>query len=299
MLGEILDDLLTSPSTGPCITATRHFAPRPPVLVPFPPSLDPRIADALRARGIDELYSHQARAWELIAKGHHVVVVTPTASGKTLCYNLPALQSLLHQPDTRVLYLFPTKALAQDQLAELEALARSLPGLRMFTYDGDTPQDARRSVRARANLVLTNPDMLHSGILPHHTKWVNLFQNLRYVVIDELHAYRGVFGSHLANVLRRLKRICRHYGASPQFIMASATIANPRELAERLTGEAVSEVSESGAPTGEKLFLCYNPPVINAELGIRAPYLGEAATLAIRLLRAEVPTIVFAQSRLS
>src|SRR2546425_555950 len=243
MLGEILDDLLTSPSTGPCITATRHFAPRPPVLVPFPPSLDPRIADALRARGIDELYSHQARAWELIAQGHHVVVVTPTASGKTLCYNLPALQSLLHQPDARVLYLFPTKALAQDQLAELEALAKSLPEMRMFTYDGDTPQDARRAVRARANLVLTNPDMLHSGILPHHTKWATLFQNLRYVVIDELHAYRGVFGSHLANVLRRLHRICRHYGATPQFVMASATIANPGELARRLVGEPVAAIS--------------------------------------------------------
>src|SRR5256885_244348 len=239
MLGELLDDLLTSPSTGPCITATRHFAPRPPVLVPFPPSLDPRIADALRARGIDELYSHQARAWELIAQGHHVVVVTPTASGKTLCYNLPALQSLLHQPDARVLYLFPTKALAQDQLAELEALAKSLPEMRMFTYDGDTPQDARRAVRARANLVLTNPDMLHSGILPHHTKWATLFQNLRYVVIDELHAYRGVFGSHLANVLRRLHRLCRHYGSAPQFIIASATNANPAALPRPLTAAPV------------------------------------------------------------
>src|SRR4029434_8200003 len=312
MLGGILDDLLTSPSTGPCITATRHFPARPPLLIPLPSSLDPRIAEALRARGIGGLYSHQAaawgmldfyshkaRAWELIEKGHHVVVVTPTASGKTLCYNLPALQALVHQPDARVLYLFPTKALAQDQLAELEALARQLPEMRMFTYDGDTPQDARRAVRARANLVLTNPDMLHSGILPHHTKWATLFQNLRYVVIDELHAYRGVFGSHLANVLRRLRRICRHYGSAPQFIMASATIANPSELASRLTGEAVSEVTESGAPTGEKLFLCYNPPVINPELGIRAPYLGEAAGLAIQLLKEKIATIVFAQSRLS
>jgi len=299
MLGRILDDLLTSPSTGPCITATRHFAPRPPAPVPFPPSLDPRIADALRQRGIHDLYSHQARAWALVEKGHHVVVVTPTASGKTLCYNLPALQSLLQQPDARVLYLFPTKALAQDQLAELEALARSLPEMRMFTYDGDTPQDARRAVRARANLVLTNPDMLHSGILPHHTKWAALFQNLRYVVIDELHAYRGVFGSHLANVLRRLARICRHYGAAPQFIMASATIANPGELARRLTGAPVEEIAESGAPTGDKTFLCYNPPVVNPELGIRAPYLGEAARLALRFLRERIATIVFAQSRLA
>jgi DEAD/DEAH box helicase domain-containing protein len=299
MLGEILDDLLTSPSTGPCITTFRHFPPRPAVLVPFPSSLDPRVAEALRSRGITDLYSHQAHAWQRVDKGQHVVVVTPTASGKTLCYNLPVLQTLLTQPEARVLYLFPTKALAQDQLAELEALAQSLPELRMFTYDGDTPQDARRAVRARANLVLTNPDMLHSGILPHHTKWAVLFQNLRYVVIDELHAYRGVFGSHVANVIRRLKRLCRHYGSQPQFVMASATIANPRELAERLTGESVEEVSENGAPSGDKLFVCYNPPVVNAELGIRAPYLGEAARLAIRFLKERVPTIVFAQSRLA
>src|SRR5437867_243018 len=298
-LRELLDELLTSLETGPLITAVRHFEARPAVFAPFPSSLDPRLVESLRSRGVQQLYSHQARAFETVSKGENLVVVTPTASGKTLCYNLPVLQALVQQPDSRVLYLFPTKALAQDQLAELTALAKMLPDMRMFTYDGDTPQDARRSVRARANLVLTNPDMLHSGILPHHTKWVNLFQNLRYVVIDELHAYRGVFGSHLANVLRRLKRICRHYGSSPQFIMASATIANPRELAERLTGEAVSEVSESGAPTGEKLFLCYNPPVVNAELGIRAPYLGEAATLAIRLLKEKIATIIFAQSRLS
>src|SRR2546425_993047 len=299
MLGELLDDLLTSPSTGPCITATRHFAPRPPVLVPFPPSLDPRIADALRARGIHELYSHQAQSWELIEKGHHIVVVTPTASGKTLCYNLPALQALLLQPDARVLYLFPTKALAQDQLAELEALAKTLPEMRMFTYDGDTPQDARRAVRARANLVLTNPDMLHSGILPHHPKWASLFQNLRYIVIDELHAYRGVFGSHLANVLRRLRRICRHYGSALQFLVPAATLGHPGELAGRLTGEPVEEIRESGAPTGDKVFVCYNPPVVNRELGIRAPYLGEAAKLAVRFLKAKIATIVFAQSRLA
>src|SRR6266446_9630957 len=299
LVGEILDDLLTSRSTGPCITATRHFPARPPVPAPFPVTLDPRLPSALRGRGIEYLYSHQARCWELIEKGHSLVVVTPTASGKTLCYNLPVLQALLERADARVLYLFPTKALAQDQLAELEALAKSLPDLRMFTYDGDTPQDARRAVRARANLVLTNPDMLHSGILPHHTKWLNLFQNLRYVVIDELHAYRGVFGSHLANVVRRLKRICAHYGSAPQFIMASATIANPRELAERLIGEPVEEVAESGAPAGERIFLCYNPPVVNPELGIRAPYLGEAAGLVARFLKRKIATIAFAQSRLA
>jgi DEAD/DEAH box helicase domain-containing protein len=299
MLGEILDDLLTSPSTGTCITATRYFPARAAVTAPFPSSLDPRLVDALRAHGIPELYVHQARAYASAEKGGHCVVVTPTASGKTLCYNLPVLQALIAQPDARALYLFPTKALAQDQLAELEQLAQSLPEMRMFTYDGDTPQDARRAVRARANLVLTNPDMLHSGILPHHTKWAVLFQNLRYVIIDELHAYRGVFGSHLANVLRRLARVCAHYGARPQFIMASATIANPRELAERLTGETVEEIAESGAPTGDKTFVCYNPPVVNPELGIRAPYLGEAARIALRFLREKIATIVFAQSRLS
>ncbi|HUM18605.1 MAG TPA: DEAD/DEAH box helicase [Candidatus Nitrosotalea sp.] len=296
---ELLDELLTSLETGPLITAVRHFEAKPAVFAPFPSSLDPRIVEALKARGVEQLYSHQAKAFDTVAKGEHLVVVTPTASGKTLCYNLPVLQALVQRPEARVLYLFPTKALAQDQLAELTELAKSLPDMRMFTYDGDTPQDARRSVRARANLVLTNPDMLHSGILPHHTKWVNLFQNLKYVVIDELHAYRGVFGSHLANVLRRLKRICRHHGATPQFIMASATIANPGDLAQRLTGEPVSELNESGAPTGEKTFMVYNPPVINPELGIRAPYLGEASRLASRFLKQKVATIVFCQSRLS
>ena len=296
---ELLDELLTSLETGPLITAVRHFDAKPPVFAPFPSSLDPRIVEALKARGVQQLYSHQAKAFDTVAKGEHLVVVTPTASGKTLCYNLPVLQALVQQPEARVLYLFPTKALAQDQLAELMELSKSLPDMRMFTYDGDTPQDARRSVRARANLVLTNPDMLHSGILPHLTKWVNLFQNLKYVVIDELHAYRGVFGSHLANVLRRLKRICRHYGATPQFIMASATIANPGDLAQRLTGETVVELNESGAPTGDKTFMVYNPPVVNPELGIRAPYLGEASKLATRFLKKKVATIVFCQSRLS
>jgi DEAD/DEAH box helicase domain-containing protein len=299
MLGAILDDLLISKTTGPCITASRHFPARDAIYEPFPASLNPRLADALRARGIEQLYSHQANVWALVEAGRNVVVVTPTASGKTLCYNLPVLQSLIDAPDARVLYLFPTKALAQDQLAELEQIAKQLPELRMFTYDGDTPQDARRAVRARANLVLTNPDMLHSGILPHHTKWAGLFQNLRFVIIDELHAYRGVFGSHVANLVRRLRRICRHYGSTPQFIMASATIANPGELASRLIGAPVAEVRQSGAPSGEKIFLCYNPPVVNPELGIRAPYLGEATKIALKFLREKIATIVFAQSRLA
>jgi DEAD/DEAH box helicase domain-containing protein len=296
-LAALLDRLVGE--AGEAVTAVRRFPPRPAVLLPIPDSVDPRIGEALRARGIQALYSHQARTVELTAKGGHTVVVTPTASGKTLCYNLPVLQALLTDPAARALYLFPTKALAQDQLAELEALAQALPELRIHTYDGDTPQDARRAVRARANLVLTNPDMLHAGILPHHTKWVALFQNLRYVIIDELHTYRGVFGSHLANVLRRLQRICRHYGAAPQFICASATIANPQELAERLIGQPVGLVTENGAPAGEKVLVFYNPPVVNVELGIRRPYLKEAARLATPFLKREIATIVFAGSRLA
>ena len=296
-LAELIERLVAE--SGDAVTALRRFPPRPASVAPIPDSVDPRLAGALRSRGIEALYSHQARALELLDKGGHCVVVTPTASGKTLCYNLPVLQALLTDSAARALYLFPTKALAQDQLAELEELARALPELRTHTYDGDTPQDARRAVRARANLVLTNPDMLHSGILPHHTKWIALFQNLRYVIIDELHTYRGVFGSHLANVLRRLQRVCRHYGSAPQFVCASATIANPQELAERLVGQPVGLVAENGAPAGEKVVVFYNPPVVNPELGIRRPYLKEAARLATPFLRERVPTIVFTGSRLA
>jgi len=296
-LAELVTRLVVD--SGDAVTVLRRFPPRPAQTVPIPEAVDPRLADALRARGITELYTHQARAFELLQKGGHVVAVTPTASGKTLCYNLPVLQALLREPAARALYLFPTKALAQDQLAELEGLARALPELRMHTYDGDTPQDARRAVRARANLVLSNPDMLHSGILPHHTKWIGLFQNLRYVILDELHTYRGVFGSHLANVLRRLHRVCRHYGVAPQFICASATIANPQELAERLTGQPVDLVADNGAPAGEKLLVFYNPPVVNRELGIRRPYLREATRIATPFLRERIPTIVFTGSRLA
>src|SRR6202040_631286 len=222
---------------------------------------------------ISQLYTHQADAIERALDRKNVVVITPTASGKTLCYNAPVLYAILQDPASRALYLFPTKALAQDQLAELQTLCETLAEphgdqVGVFTYDGDTPQDARRSIRSRAHLVLSNPDMLHSGILPHHPRWAKLFENLRYVVIDELHAYRGVFGSHLCNVLRRLRRICRHYGSDPAFLCSSATIANPRELAERLTGQPFELVDQSGAPRGEKFFVFVNPPVVNPQLGI-------------------------------
>ena len=258
---------------------------------------------ALASRGIRQLFTHQAAAASFAMRGDSVVVTTPTASGKTLCYNVPVLNAILADPATRALYLFPTKALAQDQLAELDRLAQVINAaagldLGVFTYDGDTPQDARRAIRARAQVVLTNPDMLHSGILPHHPKWARLFENLRFIVIDELHAYRGVFGSHLANVLRRLRRVCRHYGSDPVFICSSATIANPRELAERLTERPFELVDESGAPRGEKFFFFVNPPIVNRQLGIRRSYTQETRRVSLEFLRRGLQIIVFAQSRL-
>ncbi len=269
-----------------------------------PEGLDSRLVATFAARGITRLYTHQAEAIRLALGGRHVVVTTPTASGKTLCYNAPVLSTMLSDASSRALYLFPTKALAQDQLAELSSLKDALSTnyaleFGVFTYDGDTPQDARRAIRGRAHIVLSNPDMLHSGILPHHPRWAKLFENLRYVVIDELHAYRGVFGSHLANVLRRLQRVCRHYGSSPTFICSSATIANPKELAERLTGEPFDLVDRSGAPRGEKLFLFVNPPVVNRQLGIRRSYLSESRRIAAEFIARNLQVIVFAQSRLA
>ncbi|MDE3153975.1 MAG: DEAD/DEAH box helicase [Acidobacteriota bacterium] len=286
------------------VTAVRRLPAADAVTGPFPADLDERVRRVLGRRGVTSLYCHQAEAIEHILSGRHVVVTTPTASGKTLCYNAPVLHAILQDPASRALYLFPTKALAQDQLAELHALS-DLVGeecgaeIGVFTYDGDTPQDARRAIRTRAHVVLSNPDMLHSGILPHHPRWAKLFENLRYIVIDELHTYRGVFGSHLCNVLRRLQRICRHYGSDPVFICSSATIANPRELAERLTERSFEIVERSGAPRGEKLFVFVNPPVVNRQLGIRRSYLGEARRVAGEFIRRQLQGIVFAQSRLA
>ncbi len=285
------------------ITAIRRMPAAEARLAPVPEGVDPRLVAALKSHGVGELYTHQAEAVSHALAGQSVVVTTPTASGKTLCYNIPVLNSVLHDPSTRALYLFPTKALAQDQLAELDRLAQVINeaaglDLGVFTYDGDTPQDARRSIRARAQVILTNPDMLHSGILPHHPKWARLFENLRFIVIDELHAYRGIFGSHLANVLRRLRRICQHYGSDPVFICSSATIANPRELAERLTERPFELVEESGAPRGEKFFFFVNPPIVNRQLGIRRSYTQEARRVALEFLRRGLQVIVFAQSRL-
>jgi DEAD/DEAH box helicase domain-containing protein len=286
----------------PHVTAVRRLPAAPAQYAPFPDSLDARLPHALAARGVAQLYTHQADAIAHAMAGRHVVIVTPTASGKTLCYNAPVLQAILADPSSRAMYLFPTKALAQDQLAELHQLATLVgegEGIGVFTYDGDTPQDARRAIRGRAHVVLSNPDMLHAGILPHHPRWAKLFENLKYVVIDELHAYRGVFGSHLGNILRRLRRVCRHYGSNPTFICSSATIANPAELAERLVGEPFALVDKSGAPRGEKYFLFVNPPVVIPQLGIRRSYLAETRRVAIEFLKRGLQLIVFAQSRLS
>src|SRR3981189_2880003 len=245
---------------------------------PLPSDLRPELVAALARRGIERLYSHQAEAYDAIRGGRHLVVVTPTASGKTLCYNLPVLQRLLESPEKRALYLFPTKALAQDQLAELSALKHGLPiDLRVDTYDGDTSPGRRTAIREGGHVVMTNPDMLHTGMLPHHTRWRRLFSSLEFVVIDELHTYRGLFGSQVANVIRRLTRICAFYGSNPTFICASATIANPLELAKRLLEEEnVELVERSGAPRGERRLIFYNPPLVNREMGIRRSPMLEA-----------------------
>ena len=284
----------------PVLTALRHYPARPAQHADFPPGLHQQLQGVLRGRGYEGLYTHQRAAYDVAAAGKSTVVVTPTASGKTLCYNLPVLDRILKEPDTRALYLFPTKALSQDQLAELYSVIEALGAdIGTFTYDGDTPQDARKAIRSRAHVVVTNPDMLHKGILPHHTKWVKLFENLRYVIVDELHSYRGVYGSHVSNIFRRLHRLCRFYGSNPQFLCSSATIGNPKELAEGLTGREMTLIDESGAPRGEKYFAIYNPPVVNRQLGIRKSALGSARDIALSFLGKGLQTIVFAPSRLA
>ncbi|MBP7706930.1 MAG: DEAD/DEAH box helicase [Candidatus Aminicenantes bacterium] len=281
------------------IKAIKHLPAQEGSYRDYPDGVHPALREALAAKGFHRLYSHQRSSWEALAEGKNIVVVTPTASGKTLCYNLPVLDAIMKDPSARALYLFPTKALSQDQQAELDDVNKRLPEeVRVFTYDGDTPQDARRAIRARGHIVLTNPDMLHAGILPHHTKWIKLFENLKYIVIDELHNYRGIFGSHLANVLRRLKRIAAFYGARPQFILCTATIANPAEMAEKMIEAPVALVDDNGAPRGGKYFVFYTPPVVNAALGIRRSYVNESRRVASIFLKNGLQTIVFAGSRL-
>ena len=296
---QIIDLFRTDPNFRAGIVHWKTYPEQPPRYGQFPPRLDRRLIATLKNRGIEQPYTHQSEAIEAILDGRDVVVVTPTASGKTLCYNVPVVDAVLRDPNTRALYLFPTKALSQDQLAELHDLITRLEvDIKTYTFDGDTPQTARRLVRSAGHIVVTNPDMLHAGILPHHTKWIKLFENLKYVVIDEIHSYRGVFGSHLANLIKRLLRICAFYGSRPQFICCSATIANPDELAARIIGRPVRLIDNNGAPSGERHFVMYNPPVINPQLGIRKSSIKEAARLAKLFLQNRVPTIVFAHFRL-
>lgn len=265
----------------------------------FPGELSEQVVQVYRQKGIDKLFSHQARAISSVLQGHNVVVATPTASGKTLIYNAVTLNALSSDPAAKSLYLFPTKALSQDQLAELFDMNKLMGDrLGLYTYDGDTPQSMRKAIRKQAQIVISNPYMLHSGILPHHTKWINLFENLKYVVIDELHYYTGVFGSHMANVMRRLKRICDFYGAKPVFIMSSATIANPKDLAEGIVEEEVALIDRSGAPRGEKYLVFFNPPVVNKQLGIRRSYVSIARHIAGIFLNNGLQVITFANSRL-
>jgi DEAD/DEAH box helicase domain-containing protein len=268
---------------------------RPARTEPIPAGLHPAVRAALARRGIAELYAHQAEAWEAAARGGHVVVTTGTASGKTLAFNLPVLHTLAGDPKSRALYLYPTKALAQDQARTLAEL--SVPKVRAAIYDGDTPREERRQVRQWSNLVLTNPDMLHVGVLPRHDLWADVLHNLRFVVVDEAHVYRGVFGSHVSNVLRRLRRLARVYGSDPQFLLASATIANPGELARRLLGVETTVVAGDAAPRAERTVALWNPELLDAELGLRASPLGEASRLTAALVQRGLRTICFAKSR--
>ena len=295
---QLLDVLRRDDAFMQCVTHWHVDPARPARYAPWPDCVDSALPPTLQKRGVERLYTHQAQAIETAARGEDIVVVTPTASGKTMCYNLPVLSAILKDPNARALYLFPTKALSADQVSELYELIQLLGAdIKTYTYDGDPPGAARRAIRQAGHVVVTNPDMLHSGILPHHTKWVKLFENLRYIVIDEIHAYRGVFGSNLANVLRRLMRLCEFYGSHPQFILCSATIANPKELAETLIGRPVTVIDDNGAPLGERHVIFYNPPVVNEQLGIRRSVLNETCRVAQTLLLNHISTIVFAKSR--
>ena len=297
---QMADRLRQDPSFMANVTRWEVIPARPARTADFPACLDERLKPVLAKRGVHALYTHQAQSVEATARGEDVTVVTPTASGKTMCYNLPVLSEILRNPDARALYLFPTKALSADQVSELYELIEEMGvDIKTYTYDGDTPAAARRAVRQAGHIVVTNPDMLHSGILPHHTKWVKLFENLRYIVIDEIHTYRGVFGSNLANVLRRLSRLCEFYGSHPRFILCSATIANPRELAETLIGRPVTLIDENGAPMGERHFVFYDPPVVNRQLGIRKGAIPVTRAISGMLLKNGIQTITFARSRLT
>ncbi|MEI8094988.1 MAG: DEAD/DEAH box helicase [Spirochaetales bacterium] len=295
---QLIESLRSDPTFMAQVQTWHTFPAREGVYSPFPKGLDPRLVAGLRQRGMTQLYSHQARAFEASVAGRHVLVATPTASGKSLCYNLPVMQTLLENPEARALYLFPTKALSQDQQSELnETTLGADLGLKVSTYDGDTPTSLRASARETGQIIISNPDMFHSGILPNHPKWIKFLKNLRYVVVDEVHTYRGVFGSHVANVLRRLQRVAAFYGAHPQFIVCSATIGNPLEHAQKLLGLEVELIDQSGAPTGARHFVLYNPPLVDRVQGIRRGTVNEAQALAVRVLTSGQKAIVFARSR--
>ena len=297
-IDQLLGVLRQNPEFMQCVTHWHTDPPRPARYAEWPACVDEKLPPMLRQRGVEKLYTHQAQAIEASDRGEDIVVVTPTASGKTMCYNLPVLSAILKNPNARALYLFPTKALSADQVSELYEVIKLLGvDIKTFTYDGDTPAAARRAIRQAGHVVVTNPDMLHSGILPHHTKWVKLFENLQYIVIDEIHTYRGVFGSNLANVLRRLMRLCDFYGSHPRFILCSATIANPKELAETLIGRPVTVIDDNGAPLGERHVIFYNPPVVNEQLGIRKSVLNETMRVSQMLLQNRISSIIFARSR--
>jgi DEAD/DEAH box helicase domain-containing protein len=293
--GKLLSRWRADPGVAENIAAWESLPARPPQWVDLPADLHPALRQSLQRRGITRLYSHQAQAWELASRGSHLAIVTGTASGKTLCYNLPVLNRLLSDSQGRALYLFPTKALAQDQLNALHSL--EAPDVTSAIYDGDTASHHRQAIRSQARLILSNPDMLHTGVLPHHTLWAEFFRNLQFVILDEMHVYRGVFGSHVANVLRRLRRIARFYGAEPLFILTSATIANPGELAEKLVEAPVEVIEREGAARGAKTFLIYNPPIVNPELGLRRSAMQESIRLADDLLAYGLQTIIFGRTR--
>ena len=297
-LESTIDELRHDERFMACVTRWERIPARDGEYAPLPADLAGPLRDALERRGVDRLYTHQHASYLAARERKHFVVVTPTASGKTLCYNLPVLQRLLEQPSARALYLFPTKALSQDQQAELnEAAIAGELAVKIVTYDGDTAPSLRASARETGQIIITNPDMLHTGILPNHPKWIKFLKQLEFVVIDEIHTYRGVFGSHMTNVVRRLRRIARFYGTDPTFICCSATIGNPAELAERIVEREMLLIDRNGSPSGEKHLILYNPPLVDSVQGIRRGVVRESRRLALRLLRAGIKTIVFSRSR--
>ncbi len=308
---ESLESILKEDNFSPFITDVKIFPERAALYAPLPEDLDARLALACASRGMDRLYIHQAEAYASARSGKNTVIVTPTASGKTLCYNLPVMQTLLEKPEARALYLFPTKALSQDQQSEINGMVGSIEGvqeesgknpgpripLRVCIYDGDTPQSIRSDARDKGRIIISNPDMMHAGILPNHPKWISFFANLKFIVIDEMHMYRGIFGSHMANLLRRILRVARFYGAEPVFILCSATIGNPKELAERLLDAPVHLIDKNGAPSGKKTVVLYNPPLVDAVQGIRRSVMNESQRWALAFLRKHIKIILFAHSR--